>query len=165
MQPRALLLALLLLALVAISGMWLWDRLIRSVAPSASPAATATVSPAAPPTAAGAGAGSPTPQPDAAGYRLAGVAVGDPDSFAVIEAPDGSTGLYRLNDDVPGLGELARIEAERVVISGSSRSFELQLAPAATPTPTAVRTPRPHAATTKPQPRAPGGGTTRAPAP
>ncbi len=165
MPPRVLVLVLLFLALVTISGVWLWGRLMHSFVSPAPPAATATVSPAPRPTTVAATAGSPTPQPVAAGYRLAGVAVGDPDSFAVIEAPDGSTGLYRLNDDVPGLGELTRIEAERVVISGGAGAFELQLAPAATATPTPVRTPRPHGATAKPQLRPPGGGTTRAPAP
>ncbi len=160
MSPRPLLLVLLLLALVAISGFWLWGRLMLSVGPTAPPAA-ATVAPATPATVA-TPAGSPTPPPVAAGYRLAGVAVGEPDSFAVIEAPDGSTGLYRVNDDVPGLGELTRIEAERVVIAGTGASVELQLAPAATATPTVARTPQPRA-TSKSQ--APGGGTARVPGP
>ena len=97
-----------------------------------------------------------------AGYRLAGVAVGEPESFAVIEAPDGSHGLYKGDEDVPGLGRLVVIEAERIIVEGASGRFELGLAPGATRTPTYTspvgrRTPR--APTPRPRPPAPAGDT------
>jgi hypothetical protein len=159
MPPRAVLLLLLLLVLVAVSGFWLWGRLIEGGA--ASPVATATMPPAR--TATLAARGTPTPVQPPPGYRLAGVAVGEPESFAVIEAPNGSTSLYRLHDDVPGLGELIRIEAERVVIRGAAGQFDLWLAPAATATPAPVRTSKPHSLTRTPPLRPQGGGTIHAP--
>ena len=161
MQPRAAMLILLLLILAAVSAVWLWGRLIPTTAPAR--LATATMAPRATATARLAAGATPTQAPPPPGYRLAGVAIGDPESFAVIEAPNGSTGLYRLNDDVPGLGQLLRIEAERVVIRGAAGEFELWLAPAATPTPLPARTPQPRAPMRKPSPRRAPGGTVPAP--
>jgi hypothetical protein len=159
MQPRAVLLILLFLILVAVSGFWLWGRLIQGGAPS--PVATATMPPA--PTAILVAVGTPTPVQPPPGYRLAGVAVGEPESFVVIEAPNGVTGLYRLHDEAPGLGELVHIEAERVVIRGAAGQFDLWLAPAATPTPAPVRTAKPHLPTRKLRRQPRSGGTTPAP--
>jgi hypothetical protein len=159
MPPRAVLLILLLLVLVAVSGFWLWGRLIEGGA--SSPVATATMPPAC--TATLAAGGTPTPLQPPPGYRLAGVAVGEPESFAVIEAPSGSTNLYRLHDDVPGLGELVRIDAERVVMRGAAGQFDLWLAPAATATPTPARTPKPRSPTRTLPLRSQSGGTARAP--
>jgi hypothetical protein len=159
MQPRAVLLILLLLILVAVSGFWLWGRLIEGIAPS--PVATATMPPAR--TATLAAGGTPTPVQAPPGYRLAGVALGEPESFAVIEAPNGLTSLYRLHDDVPRLGELVRIDAERVVIGGAAGQFDLWLAPAATATPAPVRTSKPHSPTRMLPLRPQSGGTTPAP--
>lgn len=91
---------------------------------------------------------SPTPTlaPPSAppGYRLAGVAMGGDTSYAAIESPGGSTGLYRLQADVPGLGKLVRIEGERVIVRVAAGEFEMWVAPAPTPsfTPTRRRTPR-----------------------
>jgi len=152
--------ALLLLLLVVAAAWWLWSRLL---APTAAPPQLAPATPTvtAPPAAA------VTPAPR--GYRLAGVAVGDPQSFAVIEAPNGSNVLYRLDDEIPGLGRLAHIEAERIVVETDGRQIELWLMPAASPTPTrlpaatarvatavsrtaAPRTPRPSAAVSTPTP-------------
>lgn len=122
-------LMLLVLVLMLVSGYWLWGRL-RDLAPPPSrtpllptEAATRTVTPlatvvAAPP-----------------GYRLAGVAVGEPDSFAVVEPPSGPHGLYRVGDDVPGLGRLLRVEAERIVVQGEGGQFDVWLMPASTVTP------------------------------
>lgn len=157
MHLRAVLLLLSLLVLVVVSGFWLGNRLIQTPAPA--PATPAPVSPraAAVPTP----QGTPTPGGAPAGYRLAGVAVGEPDSFAVIEAPNGATSLYRVDSEVAGLGRLVRIEAERVVVLGSSGEFDLWLAPAATATPAPIRTPKPQAPTPLRQRRA--GGTTPAP--
>jgi hypothetical protein len=159
MQPRTMLLVLLLLILVAVSGFWLWGRLIEGSAPS--PVATTTMPPAR--TATLAATGTPTPVQAPPGYRLAGVALGEPESFAVIEAPNGFTGLYRLHDDVPGLGELLRIDAERVVIQGKAGQFDLWLAPAATATPAPVRTVKRHVPTRRLPLRPQSGGTTPAP--
>ena len=159
MPPRAVLLILLSLVLVAVSGFWLWGRLIPGGAPS--PVATATMPPAR--TATWAVGGTPTPLRPPPGYRLAGVAVGEPESFAVIEAPNGSNNLYRLHDDVPGLGELVRIAAEQVVIRGAAGQFDLWLAPAATATPIPARTPKPRAPTGTVRLRPQSGGTARAP--
>jgi hypothetical protein len=159
MQPRAVLLTLLLLIFVAVSGFWLWGRLIEGGVPS--PVATATMPPAR--IASLAAGGTPTPVQPPPGYRLAGVAVGEPESFAVIEAPNGFTGLYRLHDEAPGLGELIRIEAERVVIRGAAGQFDLWLAPAATATPAPVPTAKPHSPTRRLPLRPQSGGTTPAP--
>lgn len=155
---QALGFALLLLLVVGGSGWWLWRRLTRVVAP-ASPAAITASAPSRPPLTRSA-TGTPT-SPAPAGYRLAGVAIGEPESFAVVESPNGSTALYRLNDEVSGLGQLVRIEAERVVVRAEKEQFELWLSPAATATPTVARAPKSPAATPPPRPRA--GGTTPAP--
>ena len=148
--PRVTLAVVAVLILLTVSGWWLWRRLTATplpsvaVAPTASPTASATAAPMQPPP----------------GYRLAGVAVGEPDSFAVVESPNGASALYRTGAEVPGLGRLVRIEAERVVIQGAGGQFDLKLAPAATPTATAVRTPTARAATPKPRVAPAAGGTT-----
>jgi hypothetical protein len=162
-QRLALAVMLLLLALIVASGYWLWGRLqdLEPAHPTvAVPAATATIT-ATP---------APTVLKAPPGYRLAGVAVGEPESFAVVEAPSGIHALYRVGEDVPGLGRLQRIEAERVIIQNDGGEFELWLAPASTATPgrnptvsgtprAARRTPAAPAPTTGRQPAAPGAGT------
>ena len=128
MPPLRLAVGALLLLLVLVSGYWLWGRLLGSPAPAPTgvpPVATALAAVSRTVTAAPAAA--------PAGYRLAGVAVGEPDSFAVIEAPNGANVLYRVNASVPGLGRLLHIEAERVVVEGTNGQFDLWLMPAATP--------------------------------
>ncbi|HXQ23914.1 MAG TPA: hypothetical protein VN812_19695 [Candidatus Acidoferrales bacterium] len=127
--PRVALGLILLLLLVLASGYWLWGRLTSAPPPQPSGAPPTT---AATPTA----PASPTPTPVQAppGYRLAGVAVGEPVSYAVVEAPNGVSTLYHLHESVPGLGRLVRIEAERVVVEATGGQFELWLMPAATPT-------------------------------
>ena len=162
MQPRTVLgLTLLLLAVVGMSGFWLWNRLVRTALLPSPVAATATMAPLMRVTAGATAAETPPPR-SPAGYRLAGVAVGEPESFAVVEAPNGATALYRLNDEVVGLWQLIRIDAERVVVRGEAGQFELWLSPAATATPTV---PRPVKATptARPQPRPRADG--RAPGP
>jgi hypothetical protein len=158
MQPRAVLLILLLLILVAFSGLWLWGRMIEGGAPSR--VATVTMPP---PTPTLAETATPTAAAPPPGYRLAGVAMGEPESFAVIEAPNGSANLYRLHDDVPGLGELVRIEAERVAVRGAAAEFDLWLTPAATATAAPAGTPKPRSPTRRPPLRTRRGGTTAAP--
>jgi hypothetical protein len=126
MTPRIAfgLAALVLLVL----GWWVWRQLI--VPPAVRPVSTPT------PTVAATVEDTPTPRTAPPGYRLAGVALGEPDSFAVVEAPGGSNVLYRVNAEIPGLGRLVRIEAERVLVSTEDGELELWLAPASTPTPT-----------------------------
>ncbi|MFI5395229.1 MAG: type II secretion system protein N [Candidatus Binatia bacterium] len=157
MQPRTVLgLTLLLLGVVAISGFWLWNRLVRTALLPSPVVATATMAPVRRVTAGATAAGTPPPR-SPAGYRLAGVAVGEPESFAVVEAPNGATALYRLNDEVAGLGQLIRIDAERVVVRSEAGQFELWLSPAATTTPTVPRPAKP-TPTARPQPRPQTGG-------
>ena len=125
----AVLMLLVLLALMLVSAYWLWER-VRDLAPppaktlpTPAETATRTVTPLA------------TVVRAPPGYRLAGVAVGEPESFAVVEPPSGAHGLYRVGDDVPGLGRLLRIEAERVVVQGEGGQFDVWLMPASTVTP------------------------------
>jgi hypothetical protein len=156
-RPTALLVLVLLLLGMVTSGFWLWHRLAGGEA-RPTPRPSASMTPALP---------TPTPLRAPSGYRLAGVAVGDPESFAVIEAPDGRTTLYREDADVPGLGRLARIEAQRVIVEAEGGQFELWLAPAATPTrarTAAARSTRPRKVTGKPRLPTPA-GTVHAPKP
>jgi len=133
MRSQSLILALLafLVFLTVLSGRWVWRQLTESLAPPQP--ATAPASPTASP--------APTASPVQAppGYRLAGVAVGDSDSFAVIEEPTGRHTLYHIDADIPGLGRLLTVEAEHVVIAGTSGQFELWVAPAPTASPTRAR--------------------------
>ena len=148
----ALAIAIVLLVIVVVSGLWLWMRLavVRPAAPRLA-ATTPNVTPRSLPA-------SPTATVLQAplGYRLAGIALGEPDSFAVIESPNGTTTLYHLDADVAGLGRVIRFEAEHIVVQTDRGQFELWLAPAATATPTAVRHGTP---TAKPRPSVPSGGT------
>lgn len=161
-QRLALALMLLLLALMLASGYWLWGRLqdLEPAHPTVGvPTATATIT--------------ATPEPTVLkappGYRLAGVAVGEPESFAVVETPAGASALYRVGDDVPGLGRLLHIEAERVVVQSDRGEFELWLTPAPTATarrnqavvdtPAAPRTPATPPPKTRRRPAAPAADT------
>ncbi len=121
---------LLLLVVVLASGLWIWGRLVDSEGHRLAEVAAPSV------IAGHVAVGEPTPTPlrSPPGYRLAGVAVGVPDSFAVVEAPNGMHALYRTGANVPGLGKIVRIEAERVEVEGATGRFELWLAPAPTPT-------------------------------
>jgi len=150
--PRALL--VLLLVLVAASALWLWQRSASAPPPPPSPTATST---AVVPT--------PTPLRAPPGYRLAGVAVGEPESFAVIEVPNGRNALYRVGADIPGLGRLVSIDAEHVVVEAAGGQFELWVAAAATATPTPPGTADARAATAPPRVRPPAVGKAPAPRP
>lgn len=134
--------ALLLLAAVLGAGWWLWGRLVGSLRPGPPAAPLASASPSVP-------AQPVTPLRAPRGYRLAGVAVGEPDSFAVVEAPNGVNALYRVNAEIPGLGRVLRIEAERIVVQSAAGQIELWLMPA--PTPTRARTPTARTATAAPR--------------
>jgi hypothetical protein len=122
--------ALLLLAVMLASGWWLSRRLAGRTERATPAAVTPGMSPSVP---------TVTPLQAPHGYRLAGVAVGEPVSFAVVEAPNGANVLYRTDADIPGLGRLVRIEAERIVVQSDAGQIELWLMPAASPTPTRVR--------------------------
>jgi hypothetical protein len=125
-MPRPPTVLLLLLALCVGGFLWWW-----SSAPP--PAATGSASPTVPrttPTAATPGP-APTPPP----FRLAGVAVGTSGSYAVIEDPHGVTALYRVGDQISGLGRLAGIERQEVLIETESGPVALRLRPAPTHTP------------------------------
>jgi hypothetical protein len=163
-QRLTLGLMLLLLALMLASGYWLWGRLqdlepAQPIVSTPAEMATRTATPVA------------TVVKAPPGYRLAGVAVGEPESFAVIETSSGNSALYRVGDEVPGLGRLLHIEAERVVVQNETGQFDLWLAPAPTATPgrspTQMSTPSPAhrrpaapAPTTARRPVVPGAGTT-----
>ncbi len=127
-QRVAFAVAIALLALMLGSGYWVWGRL-RDLEPAPVPVPTAieAESPTVTPM--------PTTLKAPPGYRLAGVAVGEPESFAVVESSSGSSALYRTGEEVPGLGRLVSIGAERVIVENESGRFELWLAPAPTATP------------------------------
>lgn len=120
-------LPVLVLLLLGVAVWWLWTTRPQpgdetSAAPT--PTAQATV-----PTAEVMASGPPP------GYRLAGLAIGEPQSFAAIELPDGNSRLYRLESDVPGLGRVVAITPRGVEIEAENGRFTLQLKPAATATP------------------------------
>jgi hypothetical protein len=78
----------------------------------------------------------PTPPP----FRLAGVASGGDGSYAAIEDGGGVTGLYRIGDEIPGLGRLAGIASGEVLIDTETGPITIQLQPGPTPTPAATAT-------------------------
>lgn len=122
---QRIVLPLLLLAILGLAVWWLWTTRPQSasdqVAPTATPAVDTT--PAEP-----AVSGPPV------GYRLAGLAVGEPESFAVIELPNGNSQLYRVDGKVAGLGRIVEITEAGATIDGDHGRFTLQLKPAPTPT-------------------------------
>jgi len=131
--------ALFLVTLLVVSTWWVWRRVTAPPAPLATPTAVpATPTPTA------------TPMQAPPGYRLAGTALGDTNAFAVIEGPTGRTALYRLDADIPGLGRLVRITADRAVLESTGGRFELRLAPASTPTAGAPSSPATVPLTPKP---------------
>jgi Type II secretion system protein C len=124
-MSRPIAVSLIVLTLLAAVLLWLWHR-------------HATVPAPRPPSPASRRAQSPTstagPPPTVPPFRLAGVAVGDPNSYAVIEDPQGVTALYRLGENIAGLGRLAGIEPQEVLIETDRGPLALRLQPAATPT-------------------------------
>ena len=148
---------LLLLFLAGFAGAWLWMRLRHIEAQRAAAATPTTVPPALPtPTVPAVAAAEPVATPPT-GYRLAGVALGAPSSFAVVEDPLGKSGLYRVGDPIDGLGRLRTIEAQRVVVDATDGVVELRLAAAPAPTLTRTAAARgtetPEAAVTPKRPR------------
>jgi hypothetical protein len=117
---------LLVLLVLGAAVWWLW-----TTRPQPPLRAAATQTPAAVAQAVTPGPSSEPP----AGYRLAGLAVGEPESFAAIELPDGSSHLYRVDANVPGLGRVVAITNAGAAIEGEHGNFTLKLKPAATQTP------------------------------
>jgi hypothetical protein len=152
-QRLGVVLAALLMILAIVAGLWLSQRLTSMLSsPSATPVATATETQPSP-------IASPTVLQVPKGFRLAGVAENVDQTYAVIESPDGRHSLYRLHDEIQGLGRLARIGSERVVVATTNGELTLWVAPAATVTPTVTRrlttaTPR-----RRPSPTLTAGGT------
>lgn len=125
MQRAGLPLLVLLVLGIAVWGLWT----TRSQSPvNPLPAPTSAVAPVAEATSAATAEAPP-------GFRLAGLAVGDPASYAAIELPDGTSHLYRVDSDVPGLGRVVAITNAGADIEGEHGTFTLKLRPAATPTP------------------------------
>jgi len=81
------------------------------------------------------------------GYRLAGTAAGLRGRYAVFEDPSGATEMYKVGEEVPGLGRLLFVgetEATVATTSGETR-FRVRPAPTKLPesTPTAERVRKP----------------------
>jgi hypothetical protein len=81
-------------------------------------------------------------------HRLAGTVVGDV-RYAVIEAPDGESDLYRPGQTVPGLGRLLRVDPTSAILEGEHGRIEIRLAPAPT-APPSPSPPRPVLASPSP---------------
>ncbi len=155
-QVVARALALFLVALVLVSGYWVSRRLLEIE--TSQPGGTTPT-----PTATRTATAIPTTVKAPPGYRLAGVAMGEPDSFAVVETAAGTSGLYRVGADIPGLGRLLHIEAERIVVQSEAGQLELWLTSAVTATPRSPLASPPAlqgTPMTTPQPQGPDGGRT-----
>lgn len=126
--------ALLALAVLAGVLLLLWQR---------QPAVLETPPPAGSPTAAHvAAAPGQVPAPTIASFRLAGVAAGGQTMYAAIEDPHGVSALYRLGDEVAGLGRVAEIAPQQVRIETAGGPLVMRLQPAPTKSPTVTRQPR-----------------------
>ena len=125
------------LVVVLLLGAWLLHSGARGTAePAPAPTAPPALTPSALPTATPGVIAAPPPA--AHGYRLAGTVVGDM-TYAIIEDPKGVNQLYRPGQAVPGLGQITAIDADSITLAGSDGTFALQIAPAPTNTPTALR--------------------------
>jgi hypothetical protein len=132
-RAAALALSVSLAAILAL-GLWLL-RAPPKEKQTAAAAATPTAPRLVPATATAAVIGPPAA---ARGYRLAGTVVGDM-TYAIIEDPRGANQLYRPGQTVPGLGQITAIGSDSITLAGNDGSYELQLAPAPTLTPTVQR--------------------------
>lgn len=140
-----------ILAALALILLLFWILMRDTGVQPTSPAPTPTLEATGPPE-----QSTPPPQSPAAtksGYRLAGTVVGDA-LYAVIERPDGTNDLYRPGENVPGLGRLVDVGADRATFEGSEGRIELHLVPASTPTvtPSPVEQPTPGEATETTEP-------------
>ena len=114
------------------------------------PAAPQTSAPPAAATSSPTGAATATVAPTVVpGYRLAGTALGLRGRYAVFEAPDGTTEMYRVGEEVPGLGTLQKVGDVDAVLATSAGEMRFQVRPAPTkvaentPTVKRARTPSP----------------------
>ena len=138
----------ILCVVVAAIVVWLWFTRTRSApAPIATPTAESHPSPAT------TGAASPTPLR----FRLAGVAASGDDSYAVLEDPDGTTALYRAGDNVSGLGRIAGIDPQEVLIDADNGPLTLRLQPAPSPSAGSTASRVPSGPPASPSPSSPGG--------
>lgn len=98
---------------------------------------TATTTPAPSPTPTTGAFGQATASPSVH-HRLAGIAVGDV-RFVVVEHPDGTSALYRLGNEVPGLGRVRDITEDGATFDTPSGPLLLHITapPPATATPPA----------------------------
>lgn len=120
-------LALVVLGIALAAALALW--LLQPAPPPSvppKPLPTATV----PPTAATQSAPSSPPR-----FRLAGVASGGANAYAAIEDPNGVSALYRVGDEVTGLGRVAGITPQEVLLSTENGPLTLRVRPAPTKTP------------------------------
>jgi hypothetical protein len=147
MTPRRATVLLAVLALGVLLGWWVLANRPGPPTGSESAAGTPTSTPSCtvPPY-------SPTPVL----HRLAGVAQGKVE-YAAVEGPDGISRLYRLGEEIPGLGRLVRIDGSSATIEGPAGQIHLSVAPAPTPSVTPTRRPTspPPASLITPPPRRP----------
>ena len=122
----------LLLGALAITVLLLWWRVSNRMS-SADRVGPATQTPTVTPTPT-----TPSRSPTPVLHRLAGVARGRVE-YAAVEGPDGTSQLYRLGDEVPGLGRLARVDRNSATINGPSGEIRLRVAPAPTASVTPTR--------------------------
>lgn len=138
MIARVLAAALAVVAALALAWILLQRRNEAApvVAPTAAPASTSTATSA------------PTVAP---GYRLAGTAMGLHGRYAVFEDPSGANEMYKIGDEVPGLGTLTRVGEVDASVTTSAGEVRFQVRPAPTKVPENTPTAR-RARTPSPQP-------------
>lgn len=103
---------------------------LRAVGPS--PADIVTTRPTVP-----SASPSPSPSPPPVAQRLAGIVVGSR-RYAVVEQPDGTSELYQLGEQIPGLGRLVAVEPSVATFEGRDGLIRLVIAPAPTVAATAT---------------------------
>lgn len=89
----------------------------------------------------------PIASPTPLRHRLAGVAQGKV-CYAAVEGPDGSSGLYRVGEEIPGLGRLLAVDRDGAVIEQANGPLRLRVAPG----PTSSPTPAPRTTSPRPSP-------------
>jgi hypothetical protein len=102
----------------------LWQRASEPERPAPTPAATPTST----------ATHSPPPTP-AQGFRLAGTAAGLRGRYAVFEDPSGATEMYKVGDEIPGLGRLLRVGELDAAVTTSTGEVQYRVRPAPTKLP------------------------------
>jgi hypothetical protein len=75
----------------------------------------------------------PSPSPPPVLHRLAGVALGNV-RYVVVEHPDGGTALYRLGEEVPGLGRIVDVTENSATFEGDLGRIRLRVTVPPSPT-------------------------------